>query len=121
MSRELPEVCSIVTPPLFKALYDGIEKLPHDPIRLNLDNSAYELASICGYELIDGRWVKFPKRQEAINRVCKVYSPGGKGRMGRCEIVEEHGDGDLTVKTEDNVFVITTDGRVFREIQPLDR
>lgn len=41
--------------------------------------------------------------------------------MGHCEIVEEHGDGDLTVKTEDNIFVITTDGRVFREIQPLDR
>lgn len=120
MSRELPEVCSIIAPSLLNALYEGIEKLPHDPNRLKLDDSAYELASICGYQLVDGKWVKFPKRQEALNWVCRTYGPSGKIGRGQCDIVEEHGDGDLTVQTEDNTFVITTDGRIFREIKPLD-
>lgn len=69
------------------------------------------LAKVCGYEKKGDTWVEFPKQKAAF---FKVVAHGG-------EIVEEHGDGDLTVKTEDNTFIITTDGRIFREIQPLDR
>jgi hypothetical protein len=121
MSREIPEFCSIISPRFLEVLYAGIKGLPQDSNRLKLDDSAFELASVCGYQLFEDKWVKFPKRAEALERVCRTYGPGDKIGRGQCDIVEEHGDGDLTVQTEDNVFVITTDGRVFREIQPQDR
>lgn len=126
MSRELPEVCKLVKPEFLNWLKEHIEQRKR---KMGIASGMFtpgmasvnELATACGYELVEGKYIQFPKRAEAIDRVCQIYTPGGKGKMGHCEIVEEHGDGDLTVKTEDNIFVITTDGRVFREIQPLDR
>ena len=37
-------------------------------------------------------------------------------QLGSCEAVKGHDDGDLTVECEDTLYIITTDGRVFREV-----
>ena len=34
-----------------------------------------------------------------------------------CSIVKHHDDGDLTIKCDDTLFVITTEGEMFQEIK----
>jgi hypothetical protein len=48
----------------------------------------------------------FPKRDEAVK---SLHNP---------KVVEVHDDGDLTVKKNKSLFVITTQGQTFRQVSP---
>jgi uncharacterized membrane protein (UPF0127 family) len=49
---------------------------------------------------------RFPKRDEALKR------------LGRVTVVQIHDDGDLTVRSQGRLFVVTTDGEVFAHYTP---
>ena len=52
---------------------------------------------------------RFPKRTGALNK------------LGVYDVVHVHDDGDLTVRSRDKLYVVTTDGEVFRqELNPSD-
>jgi len=46
---------------------------------------------------------KFPKRDEALSK------------LGKFTIAEVHADGDLTVRSADKLYVVTTDGKTFEQ------
>ena len=46
---------------------------------------------------------KFPKRDEALKK------------LGKFTIAEVHSDGDLTVRSADKLYVVTTDGKIFEQ------
>jgi len=46
---------------------------------------------------------KFPKRDEALSK------------LGKFTIAEVHDDGDLTVRSADKLYVVTTDGKTFEQ------
>lgn len=37
-------------------------------------------------------------------------------RLGNYKIVQQHDDGDLTVKSNEILYVVTTDGKIFMEV-----
>lgn len=39
-------------------------------------------------------------------------------RMGAHTILKEHDDGDVTVRSGDKIYVVTTEGEVFMKIPP---
>ena len=46
---------------------------------------------------------KFPKRDEALKK------------LGKFTIAEVHGDGDLTIRSDDKLYVVTTEGKTFEQ------
>ena len=136
MSRELSGICKLVNKQFIAALDQYYGFTTNDPIFIEpeLRDAFYKLVTMCGFEKLgDGKppvYVQFPMRTAALINVCKI-SPGAKfenvfegvkeDEFSHCELVEEHDDGDLTVKTKDHIYVITTDGKIFREVQPQDR
>jgi hypothetical protein len=99
----------------FVEVADKIAKsgLPFEETLGELRNKIYTAADLSSKMDYDSS-KQFPQRENALIKICKGY---GVGTIGQCDILEEHGDGDLTVQTEDNVFVITTDGRIFKEVK----
>lgn len=105
MGREIPAYCKLLNHSVLESMDEKAGD--HGTLR----DFITTISKDCGYEKINNNWIEFPKRKGALEKVC------GKLSSLKCDILETHGDGDLTVQTEDNVFVITTDGKVFREIQ----
>ena len=83
---------------------------PADLPKVQADLKA--LANSCGYEKDAQhhyKWIQFPKRQGALKRLEETVG-------GRCNIIHEHDDGDITVSCEGSgKAVITTDGEIFVE------
>ena len=136
MSRELPAICKLVNKQFIAALDHYYGFTTNDPIFIEpeLRDAFYKLTTMCGFEKLgDGNppvYIQFPMRTAALVNVCKI-SPGAKfenvfegvkeNEFSHCTLVEEHDDGDLTIKTKDHTYVITTDGKIFRETQPSDK
>jgi hypothetical protein len=38
--------------------------------------------------------------------------------LGEHKVVQQHDDGDLTVQSGKDLYVVTTDGKVFQEVDP---
>jgi len=112
MAREIPAYCKIINPRILKAIGGTIDKeFQHGDkeIARILDNELLgHIIDDCHWEEQNGEWIQFPKREEAKKKVC---APHG------CNIAEIHGDGDMTIEAGDSVYVITTDGRIFKEVQ----
>ena len=134
MSRELPGVCKLINKDFVAALDHYYGFSTHDEVftQPELREAFKEITAMCGYEKLgdgkDGKppvYVQFPMRTAALIKACKIH-PGAifenivegvkEKEFDNCGLIEEHGDGDLTIKAGENTFVITTEGRIFKEM-----
>ncbi len=102
-SRERSCSCDNIDSEFLEAIERHIDtETNNDPAMLSQLNN---LASGCGYKKVDNKWVLFPEQLQAISL------------LGSCGIVEEHGDGDLTMRCNEKLYVVTTEGKIFGEIK----
>lgn len=138
MSRELSGVCKLINKDFMAALDHYFGFTTQDTIftQPELQEAFKAISTLCGFEKLgdskDGKppvYVQFPMRTAALIKACKIH-PGAifenivegmkEREFDNCEIIEEHGDGDLTVKAGEESFVITTEGRIFKEVKAGD-
>jgi len=111
MSREIPRVCKILRPELLDIISEELERNPARGEKSDdwsLQSLLGELASSCGYERVNNKWVLFPEQKETLERLTHAGIPD------TYEVIEEHGDGDLTIElAKQGKAIVTTDGDIY--------
>lgn len=112
--KNLDPVCKIIPQPFVVALdqYFGFSKDPNRLLKDPFDKQMLELfqkiTRDCGYERVGENWIQFPKQEEALERLTHAGIPD------TYEVIEEHGDGDLTIKlAKQGKAIVTTDGDIY--------
>lgn len=111
MTRELSELCKLISADLLDSVYAGLEHIQNIDQRVKIDNQASDLARFCGYHLVDDKWVLFPRQKATIDKLCPNRP------TYKCKLMEQHGDGDITLKVDNDLFVVTIDGKAFKQIE----
>jgi len=100
--------CENIEPAFLRFIEDGIHHVtaPSEfKVRDELLTELKEIGKQCGYEKDEkGEWVRFPKQEKALQGLGVQY-----------EIIEEHDDGDLTIRipAHNAKAVVTTEGEIF--------
>ena len=82
--------CKYLSPVLLHFIEVGIKDLAYPENRQRLEEELKALGRDCGYEKVGQRWIQFPKRQAALDKLELIED----------DIIHEHSDGDLTVNSE---------------------
>jgi hypothetical protein len=92
---------------------DGKTKYVHAPTYKGLDisDSLNKLAPT------ESRYWKISKAGSKINVQEFTKSSSIPEELSTCKVLKTHDDGDLTLKCKDAKYIVTTDGKTFKEVR----